>query len=590
MDIETCPVLIKTKTWQNLFGVRRGNFRAYRKFCKRRNKKIRKSLKVSFGKKFTKDKFKQFYSNPVLSESLTEKQGQLIVESILLMAEKNFVWYLESKSSASLVSKKDVKKKLRTALKFIDTVIQNFPKFMSVRTKGEFSIYRAFVASSLFLERKKFKEAKEELVQIIAVLGKLLEVVTAVEKAQMEELLESAKQNLRYCKFQLKEFDRAEEKDVAVIRNSEDVKELLDKVSKTTVVGMRSIPIFNKTIEIDDEQIVSVFNKEQLIKRNLAATADETTNEELFWELANIYEEGVRGCHKKRTEAGNNVSLSNIWSNVECLFDFQKNLMLFKRNAKMFRQYDSKFELHEFQGNADRRPQESIKQLETLLVHGRILNDTLSKFGQTSSLFNCFEKVLRAHKCMFVCQFYNKSRCFKESLSLAEHQIYLLKELVDNLKNEHASVQRETDEFDLAYNIGTDFSLKGIAEFLLGVHPRISAKLHDLAKQSKVGLFDEGQESMYQLNENFDELQLPQHETTSKNINCLMDLVLENRESKAKDQMEFMKLPPLAALIPNKPIFLDLVWNFLEYKEIPESLAEVPKTAKKGFFGMFSRN
>lgn len=590
MEIETCPVLIKTKTWQSLFGVRRGNFRAYRKFCKRRNKKIRKSLKIGFGKKFTKDKFKALYANVANPEQVTQEQGQSIVESILLMAEKNYVVYLESKNSASKVPKSYVKKKLTRALRYVNVIVDHFSAYLSPRSKGEFSIYRSIIASALHIEKKRFKEAKEELIQIIAVLGKLLEVVTVVEKAQLDELLENAKQNLRYCKFQLKEFDRAEEKDVAVIRNSEDVKELLDRVSKTTIIGMKTIQIFNNSIELDDEHIISTLNKEHLIKQNLIATFDEGTTEDLFWELANIYEEGVRVCHKKRADAGNNMSLSKIWSNVECLMVFQKNLMLLKRNAKMFQTYDKKFEGDENAANSDRRPQESIKQLETLLVHVRILNDTLVKFDINSVLFNSFERILRGFKCMFVCQFYNKSKCFKESLSLADSQITVLKELADIMKTNQLSLQQEIGEYDVRYNIGRDYSFAGVAEFVFGNFNRVTEKLYDLAKQAKVGLFDEGQESMYQLNENFEEMQMLRPENMSKNINCLMDLVLENRESKVKDQMNFMKLPPIGTLIPNKPIFLDLVWNFIDYRETPAALAEPQKTAKKGLFGFFSRS
>lgn len=601
MQIETCPVLIKTKTWQNLFGVRRGNFRAYRKFCKRRNKKIRKALKISFGRKFAKDKFKALYANPALAENLSQEQGLQLVESILLMAEKNYVYYLESKSNSANIPRRELKRKLRTALKFVDVVLTQLPGFITARAKGEFGIYRSFISAALFMERKKFREAKEELVQIIAVLGKLMEVVSAVERALMEELLENAKQNLRYCKFQLKEFDRAEEREMAVIRNSDDVKELLDKVAKTMLSGMRTIPVFNKTVEIDDEQILSVFNKEALLKQNLVLVVDESAREELFWELANIYEEGLRVCHKKKAEAGNNMSLANIWSTLECLISFQKNLILLKRNGRLFRNYDAKFESADSPAAAslqERRPQESIKLLETLLVHVRSITEILAKFSIDSPLFNTLEKIYRAHKCLFVCQLYNKSRCFKECLSLAEHQIAVLKEVADGQRGASAALQKELQEVDNQYNIGAADALSQNATASLESISTIASRLKDLAKQAKVGLFDEGQESMHQLNENFEDLQLPKAGSTSKNINCMMDLVLENRESKVKDQMDFIKLPPLGVLIPNKPIFLDLVWNYVDYRAMPPSLLEKEKEKEKkeekpakkgGFFGLFGR-
>lgn len=600
MEIETLPILIRTKTWQNLYGVRRGNFRAYRKFCKRRNKKIRKSLKLSFGRKFAKDKFKALYANPGVADTLTQAQGLQLVESILLMAEKSYVYYLESKGNTGNLPKKELKKKLRAALKFVDVILAQFTRFITARAKGELGIYRSFIASALFMERKKFREAKEELVQIIAVLGKLIDVVSAVERALLEELLESARQNLRYCKFQLKEFDRAEERDLAVIRNSEDVKELLDKVAKTMLVGLRTVQVFNKKVEIDDEQFLSVLNKEVLLKQNLALVSEEGAREELFWELANIYEEGLRICHKRKAEAGNNASLANIWSTLECLMSFQKNLMLFKRNGRLFRVYDNKFEAPEITATAapslDRRPQESIKLLEILLVHCRTLTELLAKFGIDSPLFTSLEKTIRAQKCLFVCQLYNKNRCFKECLSLAEYQSSVLKEVRDALRLSAPQIQKELEETDANYNIGAADTLAPFAQATFDDIQRIDSRLRDLAKQAKVGLFDEGQETIHQLNENFEDLTLPKPDSTSKNINCMMDLVLENRESKVKDQMDFIKLPPLGVLVPNKPIYLDLVWNFIGYKEPPAALKETEKPAEKekpakkgGFFGLFGR-
>lgn len=587
MEIENCPVLLRTKTWQNLYGVRRGNFRAYRKFCKRRNKKIRKTLQVTFNRKFARDKFKSFYDNHELAAAMNEKQGLLAIESILLQAENHFCTFLESKSSASNVPKRLVKKQLRSSLKYVDCVLKHFHPFLSVRSKGEFGIYRSLVASSLFMERKLFKEAKEELVQVIAVLGKLMEVVTALEKAQMEELMESARQNLRYCKFQLKEFDRKEERDMAVIRDSNDVREMLEEVAKTAVVGMRSVSTFNKTLEIDDPQIIAVFGKEQVMRSGLVGLKSEVANEDLFWELANIYEDGCRLCHKKRTEAGNNQSLSNIWSNVESLFEFQKTLLLFRRNLRMFKNYDLRFEAGEAGLNWDRRPQESIKQLETLIVHNRILSDILTRFGLQCGFLPCFEKMLRGYKCMFICRFYNKSCCFKEGLSLAENQLAVLKEVEKSVAGGRPQLMDEIASYESTYGVGEHYSLIGLTDFLIGCLNRSVINLKVLSKQAKVGLFDEGQESMHKLNENLEELAIPSLNSNSKNINSLMDLVVENRESKAKDQMDFMKLPPIGTLIPNKPIFLDLVWNFIEYGEVPKQLAEEPKIAKKGLLGFF---
>ena len=52
------------------------------------------------------------------------------------------------------------------------------------------------VAATLFLEQKEFPRAKEEYLKLIAILKQLIDIAAAVEKAQLEELLDSAKQSL----------------------------------------------------------------------------------------------------------------------------------------------------------------------------------------------------------------------------------------------------------------------------------------------------------------------------------------------------------------------------------------------------------
>lgn len=84
---------MKTKNWQNTYGVKRGNFKAYKKFTNRRSKKIRKNLGVTFGKKFDKKKFITNFCNPTLLPEFTDGRAFLLIEALLLIVEKNYVFY-----------------------------------------------------------------------------------------------------------------------------------------------------------------------------------------------------------------------------------------------------------------------------------------------------------------------------------------------------------------------------------------------------------------------------------------------------------------------------------------------------------------
>ena len=66
------------------------------------------------------------------------------------------------------------------------------------------------------------------------------------------------------------------------------------------------------------------------------------------------------------------------------------------------------------------------------------------------------------------------------------------------------------------------------------------------------------------------------------NLNCLMDLVQENRESTINEKMEFVKVPPVSDLIIPNSINLDLAGDFVDYEQLDYEKLEPPK--KKGFF------
>jgi hypothetical protein len=588
MENEPISILVKTRNWQNLYGVRRSNFHAYRSFCQRRNKKIRKSLKISFGKKFSKEKFEVAFSKPKEIEKIDRAQAGRLIEAALLLAEKNYIVYLESKQSAAIMKKRVVKKKLRNSLRYIDGLLNNYSHFLANRSVLELTIYRSMVSATLYLEQKEFSKAKEEYLKLIAILKQLIDIAAAVEKAQLEELLDSAKQSLRYCKFQLKDFDNREERDAMVIRNYEDLQQLLEKVSETGTIGGRRISLFGSNLEIDDPKILAIFNKEDLLKASLQANLSVDGNEDVFWETVNNYEEGVRICHKNRVDAGNNASLGKIWNNLDNFFVFKKDLMLLKRNMKIFVAYEKKFDDQSNKKSEERRPQESIKQLETLLAHIRKLVEIYAKFEKQSPLLNLLESLLRSKKCFFICQLYYNNKCYKEALSLAENQVVQLQTIESTIRVQREKLDHELGEFEQEHSHGQELNFAQLSSGSFSEVNNLYKRLLLLIKQTKVGLFDEGQIKMAQLEEDLEGLELKRPFDKSRNINCLLDLVIENRESTVKEQMDFIKIPPVAQLISNKPIFLDMVWNFVDYPELPQALIDEEKKqqpAKKGFFG-----
>ncbi|MEL6702593.1 MAG: hypothetical protein AAFO58_13085 [Pseudomonadota bacterium] len=56
-------VLSRIRNWQTLHGLKRGNFRSYRRFCIRKSNKIRKKHKMQFNnkRKFSKERYEKLF-------------------------------------------------------------------------------------------------------------------------------------------------------------------------------------------------------------------------------------------------------------------------------------------------------------------------------------------------------------------------------------------------------------------------------------------------------------------------------------------------------------------------------------------------
>lgn len=94
-------ILSLIRKWQTLNGVKRGNFRSYIRFCRRKSRKIRKKHRMQFnhGKKFSADKFKKMFlerdvwasyaqlafqkKNKVILEEVSPQQAQKMVRDIV---------------------------------------------------------------------------------------------------------------------------------------------------------------------------------------------------------------------------------------------------------------------------------------------------------------------------------------------------------------------------------------------------------------------------------------------------------------------------------------------------------------------------
>ena len=462
MEVEICVslnVLSRIRNWQSLYGLKRGNFRSYRRFCIRKSNKIRKKHKMQFnqGKKFSREKFEKLLlernvwdekvnfqflkkkKNLPDPEPLSEEQAKKIAldigRTLLLNIERNYVVLSESKHSGGQIKKKIVKKKLRKALYYCEVLISQFSQHYNEKDKIELRVLKNIIEGSYNLEKRRFEEAKENLLQTIRTITQLQKRVSLIEKTHLQELIDNSKQNLRFCKFQLKEFGAGEEEILVGIENREEMQKILQLQSQRTET--KTLKFFGESLDIEDKELMNCLNKIELLQKSYENSIGLQGEEELFWELMEALDEGIKKTKRSKAEAGNNLALSSIWDRVESFLEFQKMMYLLRRNLKIFDQYQLKnsTEKEMMVGKKDmkldRRPQERARLIDNILECLRSVNELHAKLGKTLGLYKGFEACLRAIKCENVGFLFYKNEMYKEALSMQFQVEQLLNSVMD---------------------------------------------------------------------------------------------------------------------------------------------------------------
>ena len=259
----------------------------------------------------------------------------------LICIEKNFVTHLESKKAGDNIKKHEVKKKLRKALKYTQKLRQNFGKYMTNKDQFELEVLENIISGTYHIEKRQFKEAKENLLEIIKIVSQLQKGVSLIEQTHLQEIIDGSKQKLRLCKFQLRELDEGEEELLIGVEDREEIQKILELQNQN--IEKKTLKLLeNKTIDIEDKDLIKGLNKIELLRKSFENGRGFEGAEELFWELMEAFDESIKKAKKNINEAGNNLELSSIWGRVESLLRMQKQMYKLRRNIKVYASYQKK--------------------------------------------------------------------------------------------------------------------------------------------------------------------------------------------------------------------------------------------------------
>lgn len=83
--------------------------------------------------------------------------------------------------------------------------------------------------------------------------------------------------------------------------------------------------------------MIALIQKSHKLTKTFQATSDTNSKEDLFWEIVNNFEEGIKLCHTYKIDAGNNATLVNFLNKVENYFELKKTVMFLKKGIKVYK-------------------------------------------------------------------------------------------------------------------------------------------------------------------------------------------------------------------------------------------------------------
>ena len=504
-----------------------------------------------------------------------------------------------------------VKKKLRKAIFYCKILLEEYGQHFSTKDNIELKVLLNLIEGSYNLEKRNFKQAKENLLQTIRTVTQLQEGVSLIERAHLQELIDNSKQNLRFCKFQLKEFNAGEEEILVGIEDRQQMQDILRLRAEKN--DTKVLDVFGQKIDIEDKDLMKILDKIELLQKSYEASLGLQGEEELLWELMTAFDEGIKKTKRNKSEAGTNVALSSIWERVESYLEMVKEQYMLRRHLGIFNVYQKKISgnkevFGEKEKKMDRRPQERARLIDNILECLRKVKELHTKLSAAPALFSLLENYLRGLKCINISRLFYRNEMYKEALSL-HHQVNLLiKSSLENTKF-WDNLEADMNAFDGFFSQFSS-AKENKSSFLISkffAEPKV--KFETLSKDnyirsnmSKVALVNQQQRQMEALNLDFMEgMEFKKIYTKSAEINSLFDLVGQNRpredEKKTTERrgqqfhLDFVRVPPLNKLVAPKPIVLDMAYDFIDFPKKPTEKIreESPEKKQSKIGGLFSK-
>jgi len=536
--------------YQRQNGLRHEDYERYRRFCSRRLRRLRTSLKFPCGKK-------RFKKQSITRDLVTDER---YLHIMLFTAERAWAYYVQLKEEAKTDSHKKFHMigRLRRATLYaqeLSEIVGNDGKLCDERTELETRAYAAWMQALCSREHQSWKDALENFGASKHIYERLGNVCGEVNKPLYAKKVEEIDAQIRYSSFMLgesgvdistllasggAEMDMLKEKFARVVEDSD--KSETDTLSSISWRG-RVVPVQSQKLQLS---ILKIRSKEKALDqaKNFAAVME--AYDELFLEFGeakSIIVDEIQAEKKSSSEAD--------IGHLEFSYDYMEYTHLESTVTRTMRMIDDATAKFDADGGAG-NPDEIVRFYDMMLQNLVDMEDinTLQddhEFSKELAGRTCLYKALR---CLYLAQAQLNVDSNKGAVALLERGAT------------HARLsQSEFSECVEPMSKSNSALMKMFQEEVRRKRCLIQAKvfMKDMEAEKEVTSKAEAAARSGTLYENMDSYDLGARSVSKK--------------------PNLVQFPPAFVPTPCKPLFFDLASNYIDFPDV-EKRAAPPKAER----------
>lgn len=179
----------------------------------------------------------------------------------------------------------------------------------------------------------------------------LKEIAGVIEKAHLQERIEQVEHNIRFCKYNLRQFDSDMQNELIDMQNlimqdstlADKLNDLVKEVKMTeNTSGSYKIKFFESEIEVQNQQVVSLIQGVEVVQQSIKNLKDDNNKLDMYLEMFSKYDEAMKVCDKEIKGKSASEAVQKIWENINAYLTYEKNEKVIARNEILLNQLKDK--------------------------------------------------------------------------------------------------------------------------------------------------------------------------------------------------------------------------------------------------------